>query len=154
MDNKDINDFYNSRKRELFDFHKNEQIKYAYYTVGLCVAAIGYAANLTIDKKINMTHVPLALAILLWSISTYLGLVYLQRALMAVVADKALMNIRHAQALKTSKISEEEVTNFKTEMKRKNAKTSKYGIWHFRLFIWGILLFLVWRIVDMSVTVH
>src|SRR5690606_10460858 len=50
------------------------QTKYRYYIIALCVAAIGFSIHETADSQIKLIQIPLAIAIVSWSLSIYFGL--------------------------------------------------------------------------------
>ena len=63
-----------SEQLEIQNQFRNQQEKYTYYLIGLCVAAIGYSVNMTIGQELHYSQIPLGIALLCWGISCYCGL--------------------------------------------------------------------------------
>ena len=53
---------------------REKQEKYVYYLIALSVSAIGFSVYKTENQSLAYSQIPLALAVLSWSISIFCGL--------------------------------------------------------------------------------
>lgn len=68
-------------QEEIRTQYRQQQEKYIYYIIALCVAAIGFSVHKTIGLPLKWTQVPLGIAVLSWGMSIYYGLRFLRGGL-------------------------------------------------------------------------
>jgi hypothetical protein len=73
----DINEIQNEVEKEFSD----HQSKLFYYTIALCVTAIGFSVYQTVGKPLAWSQIPLGLAVLCWGLSIYCGFTFLRKVI-------------------------------------------------------------------------
>jgi hypothetical protein len=122
------------------------QEKFVYYLGALCVAAIGFSINQTINESLNYFHVFVGIAVTCWSISILCGFQYIK-----VVLQVSARNIQHFQELNdpksTPKTSKEALSDISKELDQSAVRNFN---WQQRLFYLGLVTFVTWHILRMS----
>lgn len=143
------------KKDELIKVYREQQYKYAYYIIALCVAAIGFVITQTIGKPIKYTQIPLGGAIVAWCISIYCGLKFIQHQISGVYNNIELIKIQEG----TSELITDKphLISYATELmieklKANGDKTSQLANWQDWCFYIGIFLFIVWHVLEMAMT--
>lgn len=132
--------------------HRSQQTKYRYYIIGLSVTCVGFSVYQTTGQSLSFYHIPLALSIISWGISIYLGLKYLQYFLSILYADNALFKIRdgHEETVGSNPLLIKTAIDGVTEAIKNNIKKSaKLANWQERFFYIGSFLFIIWHIITM-----
>jgi len=139
-------------QKEIQKQFRQQQEKYAYYIIALCVAAIGFSINKTIDVPLQLTQIPLGIAILAWGASIYCGLRFLRYVISTLFSNNAYFDIlqgnnpeigNHSQLIKAA-------TDGIIQAMESNSKTaSKLAKWQDWLFIIGFVSFICWHILEM-----
>ena len=79
------------RFQRLFESTKKEvnasSEKYVYYVIALSVTCIGFSVVRTSGSNLQVTHLPLAGAVLCWGISIYCGLTILRKTVVYLLKD-------------------------------------------------------------------
>lgn len=142
-----------SVQEELIKQFREQQQKYAYYIIALCVAGIGFSVQQTLGTKLSLTQIPLAVAILSWCISIYLGLKFLNIQIAAIYKNHALIEISEGR----SKISGDHPENIKigietiTKILEKDSNNAMNSAkWQDIFFYIGVFAFISWRILEMA----
>jgi hypothetical protein len=140
---------------DLIKQFRDQQQKYAYYIIALCVAGIGFAIQKTIGLPLRQSQIPLGCAVLFWGLSIYCGLNFIGVQISALYSNSGLIEVQEGRHPLTGthpekiKIGIEAITK---GIERMSKKTMRLAKWQNRLFYWGILFFLVWRIWEMYLT--
>ena len=142
------------KERQLEDIKafRSKQQKLRYYIIALSVASIGFSISKTIGAPLRFSQLPLSFAVLSWAISIYLGLRHLARATGSLYTDIQYVSILRGKHRLTGK-DPEKIKSFTDEIHKiqneGSVKSKKIGNWSDNLFYLGIVLFLVWHILEM-----
>jgi hypothetical protein len=126
--------------------------KYIYYLIALCVTAIGFSVHITIGLPLSYSQIPLGIAVLSWALSVFCGLrqislglniLYLNNAFFDIIQGFSEISGSHPEKIE---IGKKALTNF---MSKDYRKASKFGKWQDRLFFLGMILFIIWHLVEM-----
>ena len=66
---------------------REKQEKYVYYLIAISVSAIGFSVYKTENQELRITLIPLAFAVICWSISIFLGLKFLKYVISVLYAN-------------------------------------------------------------------
>ncbi len=131
---------------------RDKQEKYVYYLIALSVSAVGFSIYKTENHSLTCSLVPLGLAVLSWSISIFCGLKFLKYTISNLYANNVYYEIiegKHPDIGNTPDYIKAGVAGFKEAMEI-NIKTMEiYFKIQGYLFYIGILLFIVWHIIEM-----
>ncbi len=140
---------------DLIKQFRDQQQKYAYYIIALCVAGIGFAVQKTIGLPLKQTQILLGCSVLFWGISIYCGLQFLGVQIAALYKNIELINIREGRSQISGSNFESIKIGIKTITKiieGDGNKTMRLAKWQNRLFYLGIICFIGWRIWEMYLT--
>ncbi|WP_256013123.1 hypothetical protein [Desertivirga xinjiangensis] len=131
---------------------RTHQQTYIYYLIGLCVASIGFSVNLTIGQKLSFVHIPLGISIILWGISIFCGLRFMQWVGSSLYANINLLDVRagiHKDTgnhIQKKAIAEDVITGI---LEKNSDTVSRLQSWQNICFYSGVIFFLIWRVLDM-----
>jgi ABC-type transport system involved in multi-copper enzyme maturation permease subunit len=131
---------------------REKQEKYVYYLIALSVSAIGFSIYRTENQSLAYSKIPLALAVISWSISIYCGLKFMKYVISNLYANNYYYEITNGRDPKIGKdpeLIESGVTGFMEAMKINSKEMKKYFNFQSYLFYFGIVLFIVWHIIEM-----
>jgi hypothetical protein len=128
------------------------QSKLFYYTIALCVTAIGFSVYQTLGRPLTWALIPLGLAVLSWSLSIYCGLTFFGYVLSNLWANVEMFTIMkgihplvgsHPERISAALKGMEEGS-------KKNAKSGfRLAKYHTRLFYLGMFFFILWHTWEM-----
>ena len=72
---------------------REKQEKYVYYLIAISVSAIGFSVYKTENQSLTYSQIPLALAVLSWSISIFCGLKFLKYVISCLYANNGYYEI-------------------------------------------------------------
>lgn len=142
-------------QKELQKQFRQQQEKYVYYLIALCVAAVAFAIHQTTNKHLSYSQIPLAIAVLNWGISIYSGLKFTSRSI-----DFFYTNNEYFELLQgRSDIAGKELWKIQVGketmekiMKEKIGKVGKFAKCQNNCFYIGSVAFIVWHIIEMYFT--
>lgn len=142
---------------------KGQQQRFAYYIVAVNVACIAYCVDKSIDVKIEAINTPLALSIILFGVSAFKGLRFIQIIISTYYTELNVKAIQKNISYKFDKIvaesnlneSHEEAKNIALRMlgeitERTSNKATDNFNWAMRMLSLGITSFIVWRVLIAS----
>lgn len=132
--------------------HRESQSKFIYYIIALSVASIGFSINITIGQTLNVFHLFLGLAILFWVFSVFCGFQFLKIYLDILAINNEYFNIVRgiSDEKKPTEFIKEEAKKITTELaNNKNKKASRNSDLQQYFFFFGIIMFLIWHIIQM-----
>lgn len=142
--------------KEQLELHKefrDKQEKYAYYLVALCVASIGFSVTQTTGQTLKWIQLPLGLAILSWGISIICGLRFIGLIVSSIYRNSIYLDMVQGKddisGRDPHKI-EIGVKVYREGSEKMNKKSTLLYTFQEGLFFLGILLFIVWRVVEMA----
>lgn len=137
---------------ELQKQHRNKLEKYTYYVIALCVSAIGFSIYITLDEPLDFSQIPLGLAVFSWSISIYCGLSVLQNELHHLNSNNDYLEVAHGKDPYIGNDISKQETGLKflhDLMNDINKQGETKARWQNRLFYSGMLLFIIWHVMQM-----
>ena len=120
--------------------------------IALSVTAIGFSVYKTTGLQLKWTQMPLGLAIICWGLSVFCGLNFLKYVISTLFANNAYFDIiqgRDSEIGAHPQKIEAATSGVKQAMKTNSNRASSYSKWQEKLFYSGIILFLVWHIIEM-----
>lgn len=139
-------------QKELRQQFRQQQEKYVYYVIALCVTAVAFSIHETMDKSLTWSQIPLAIAILLWCMSTFCGLRFIAYVISTLSANNAYFEILQGKDEKIGshpqKI-EAASRGVKKAMQLNSETAFKFGTWQNRGFYFGSIAFISWHILEM-----
>jgi hypothetical protein len=143
-----------SEQEEILKQFRQQQEKYTYYIIALCVAGIGFAIQKTSGQPLRIAQIPLGAGVLSWGISVYCGLTFMGYVISNLYANSAYFDVLKGVHPLTGTRSEniQVGANAMMEVMQKNSDTaSRYAKWQNRLFYFGIVCFIGWQIWEMYI---
>jgi hypothetical protein len=131
---------------------REKQEKYIYYLIALSVSAIGFSIYKTENKSLTYSQIPLAIAVIFWSISIFCGLKFLKYVISNLYANNDYYEIikgRHPNLGDNQELKKIGVEAFREAMVINNKEMKKYFKFQGYLFYSGIILFIIWHIIEM-----
>jgi hypothetical protein len=139
-------------QKEIQRLFREQQQKFTYYLIALCVTAIGYSVYTTTGSPLKISMIPLGLAVISWGLSIYCGLTWLGYSLDILFAGNTYFDIiqgldpvigNHPKNIQYgTKI-------LKKKMDKKSNSTGRIASWQVRLFYLGMILFIIWHVYEM-----
>ena len=139
---------------EVRNEHRQQQLKLRYYIIALCVTSIGFSIFSTQGDKLGYFQIPLAIAVSSWALSIFLGIRFLKTSLNILNADNAQFDILagvHKDVGNNPNLIEAALKGIKGAIDEHQNRGIKDAIWQERLFYIGILMFIIWHILEMYV---
>jgi hypothetical protein len=141
-----------STHEELVKQFREQQHKYAYYIIALCVAGIGFVTTQTMGKPLKITQIPVGFAVLAWCISISSGLNFIQYQISGLFNNIEYLKMPEG----TNKLTGTHPEKIKMGMKimeelleKTSRKASRAAQWQDRFFYMGIGGFIVWHVLEM-----
>lgn len=139
-------------QKEIQRQFRQQQEKYVYYIVALNVTAIGFSIYQTTGKTLNCTQIPLGLAIISFGISIYCGLKFLKYLISNLYTNNEYFEIlkgAHPEIGNNSQKIQLASGIMKDIMIKNSNNASKFMTFQETFFYFGIILFIVWHIIEM-----
>ena len=139
-------------QKEIQRQFRQQQEKYVYYILALTVSAIGFGIYKTSGLPLKWSQIPLGLSVICWSISIFFGLNFLK-----YVIGNLYLNNEYFEILaginpdfgNTTWQIEANIEGLKLAMKSDEKTAEKYFDWQGKLFYIGVVLFILWHILEM-----
>lgn len=131
---------------------RDKQEKYVYYLIALSVSAIGFSVYKTEKLSLTFSQIPLAIAVLSWGLSIFCGLKFLKYTISNLYANNDYFKIvkgKHPDIGNQPELIKVGVESFREAMKTNGKTMKKYFRFQSYLFYSGIILFIVWHIIEM-----
>jgi len=141
-----------SDKEEIKKEHRSQTTKFVYYLIALCIAAIGFSITQTSGQSLNNVHIPLGIAVLLWSISIYIGFAFIKSRLNLLYANNLYLDILEGNVddfNKSQGHQEYAAELTMNDIKRINKKYEKHLYIQEILFYFGVISFVIWHVIEM-----
>jgi ABC-type transport system involved in multi-copper enzyme maturation permease subunit len=131
---------------------REKQEKYVYYLIAISVSAIGFSVYKTENQSLTYSQIPLALAVLSWSISIFCGLKFLKYVISCLYANNGYYEIikgRFPNIGSNPELIKSGVEGFREAMEINGKAMKKHFKFQGYLFYSGIILFIIWHIIEM-----
>ncbi|QQU02358.1 hypothetical protein [Myroides odoratus] len=136
---------------------REKQEKYVYYLIALSVSAIGFSIYKTNNQSLNIFQIPLAVAVVCWSISIFCGLKFTKYVISSLYANSSYFDIikgEYPDINNNQEMIKIAIEAFKKAMNTNSLAMKRYFSWQGYLFYAGIIFFIVWHIIEMSLKTH
>jgi acyl carrier protein phosphodiesterase len=131
---------------------RQQQEKYTYYLIALCVAAVAFSITITRDVSLRYSQIPLGLAVLAWGLSIYFGLKFIQTIISALASNNSYLDVlkgSHPKVGDNPQKIEYASNILKEAMEEKSKTAGKFYDWQNRFFYIGFISFIAWHILEM-----
>lgn len=139
-------------QREIRNQFRQQQEKFVYYLIALSVSAIGFSVYKTTGQQLKWIQLPLGISILSWGFSIFCGLRFLKYLISTLYANNdyfVIIQGKNPEIGNHQQKIEAATSGIKEAMNSNSTKANSYFKWQERLFYLGIILFLVWHIIEM-----
>lgn len=139
-------------QKELRESFRQQQEKYVYYVIALCVASIGFSIYVTIGQPLKLSQIPLGIAILGWGLSIYCGLRFLSYVISTLFSNHAYFEIikgRYPGVDTDPEKIKASASGVKTAIDNNTMVAEKLAFWQERLFYLGAVSFIIWHVTEM-----
>jgi hypothetical protein len=143
------------RELEVYRQFRAFHDKYTYFLLAVSGSAIAYALNRAENRNISIYLLPWGIALLLWAMSFYFGCQHLTFMGSALFANFELLKVKSGKhpeiGLHPEKImaASEGISD---AIKNKNNNAVIYRKLQFIFFILGIISYVVWQLIEMSIS--
>lgn len=133
---------------------RQHQEKLVYYLLALSVSAIGFSVYQTTGKSLSIIQIPLGLAVLSWCLSIFFGLkfmkyvisnLYINNEYFQIFSGKNKNSGKNPESIKIAIQTYKKAFEINSNRMRKLFK--KFSV----LFYTGIIFFIIWHILEMSI---
>jgi hypothetical protein len=141
-----------SEKNEIKKEHNYVTTKFCYYIIALCVAAIGFSIVQTSGQALDYSHIPLGIALLLWSISIFIGFAFVKSRLKFLYSNHLYLAILEGNIAEynESKAQQDYAAGLAMkDISEINKKYKKHLYAQEILFYFGVISFIVWHVIEM-----
>ena len=138
---------------EVFRTLHEGQKKYAYFLLAVVGAAITVVINQTQNTSLAMSHIPLAIAVLLWGASFFSVCRYLAYMNATLYANSEIFRVRrgeHPDLLDANpgKI-EAAIKGIEEAMEDNSERANRLFHLQFNLLVVGAIFYIVWHVLEM-----
>lgn len=137
---------------------RQQQEKYVYYVIALCVTAIGFSVYKTSGVALKLIQIPLALAVVAWGLSIFCGLRFLQYVISSLYANHIYFDImegRHPKAGTHPELIKAAATGITEAIEINSNRANRLAKWQNKFFYIGIISFIAWHVIEMyTITTH
>lgn len=137
---------------EIRNQFRQQQEKFIYYLIALSVTAIGFSVYKTTGQQLKLTQIPLGMSVLCWGFSVFCGLQFLKYSISTLYANNVYFDIiqgRNPEIKNHQQKIEDATSGIKEAMNSNSTRANTYFKWQERLFYFGIILFLIWHVLEM-----
>lgn len=137
---------------ELWRSHQAMQEKLVYFLMAAAGACIGFSLTQAKDLMMETAHTALAVSLLLWAISFWLGFRRMQLALGVIWANADLLKVQsgtHHMAGANPVLMNEAESIFREVISEQNDKANAFARWQVLMLILGVVAYVVWQILLM-----
>ena len=131
-----------------------KQEKFHYFIISVSVSAIGFSVFKTYGESLNWYQLALGLANLSWGLSIFCGLKHLSYAITSIRCNIDYLYIQEGVEPYSGKSLNEDCIKAGSECSTENMnnnsnKAALFSIRQERLFYAGIILFIIWHVLEM-----
>ena len=141
---------------ELYRGFRAVQDRYVYFLLAAAGASIAFSVTQTQDDVIGAAHLPLAVAVVLWGLSFYLGCRRVTTIGSSLYANSNLLKVeggRHPEVGNHPEMQLIASQGIRKAIETISAKAHLFGVWQFRTLIAGAVFFIIWHTLEMYMRV-
>lgn len=137
---------------EVYRQHYAVSDRYTYFLLAAVGAAIALSINQTQSAKLSISQIPLAVAVLLWGVSFYLGCRHIALVKATLHSNGALLRVLSGEDpiagrnLEAISIASDALRNI---IEAHSTGASSAAKWQFRCLVLGGVAYLTWHILEM-----
>ena len=131
---------------------RSKQEKYVYYIIAVSVSCIGFSVYKTENTSLSLIQIPLALSVLFWMLSVFFGLTFMKYVISGLYDNNSyidIMNGKNPKTINLPNIEKISTESYIKHLEKNNKIMSKYFRYQGISFYLGIILFLIWHIIEM-----
>jgi hypothetical protein len=139
--------------RDLWQAHREHQQRYVYFLLAAAGAAIGFAVTQTRGAVLEWTQIPLAIGVLLWGVSFYLGCRNLTLTASLMDLNSALIRVHRGEHDLAGRDPEGMAFGsqyLKERIEKDLNATGRAFRWQFYLLLAGAVFYVAWHVLEMS----
>ena len=139
-------------KEKLISDFRSQQQKYVYYVIALSVTSIGFSIFQTMKEPLKITQIPLGIAILSWGLSVFCGLLFIRYIISTLYTNVEYLDVVegiHPDVKKNPQNKDYIIEGMKQAIHSNSKKTVQLSNYQNYLFYFGVIMFIVWRIIEM-----
>lgn len=143
---------HNSTQESIQLQFREGQKKFRYYIIALCVAAIGFSITETSEEPVKLAQIPLAIAIISWSLSIFFGLKSAKLALSALFKNNLYFDVEAGRDSVAGTVEWKQEVAKKAIIKNINKMSNEsmsLSTFQERAFYLGVISFLIWHVLRM-----
>lgn len=132
---------------------REKQERYVYYLIALSVSAIGFSIHKTSNQSLSFYQIPLAIAVVCWVFSIFCGLKFLKYVISSLYNNNSyfdIINGRYDDIGNNAENIQIGIKAFKKATSINQISMKRYFSSQGYLFYGGIILFIVWHVLEMS----
>jgi len=141
------------RDRDLFAHHLSHLQQYTYFLLAAVGACLGFALTQTQGSGLSWEEVPLGLAVVSWGLSVWCGCKHIERGSLTLYANYALVQVQEGRHPEISgydpSLQSYAVDGIRSAAERHSVLASRFARFQFRFFVFGVLCYLVWHVLEM-----
>ena len=144
-------------KSDIYKQLNDSQEKFAYFSLAVAASAIAYALQKTEGRHLEWRLIPLALAVLCWLFSFYLGCMWLKSKSHVLYLNFQLLEVQEGLHAISGKDRESQQIGIKTLSEliaQISEKAAKNMSKHFSFLVWGVVFFVFWYVWELLVASH
>ncbi len=138
--------------REVFRAHREAQNKYTYFLLATAGAVIALAVNQTRGAALAWSQVPLAVAVLSWGLSFFVGTRHLQYVSSTLYSNADLLRVQsgqHPELGADPRVVAAASQGIRNAIEQNSERANRLGRWQFRFLVMGSVLYVVWHVLEM-----
>jgi len=139
-------------EKEIFQTLQDSQRRYTYFLLAAAGTAVGFSLTQTSSSALSWYQVPLALALLFWGLSFYLGCKNLGYVNSTLYANAEMLRIQsgiHPKVGNHPQMVQAASEGIMNAIESNANMANQLGHWQFRTLIMGSIAYIVWHIVEM-----
>ncbi len=137
---------------EVYRQHRAAQEKYVYFLLAAVGAAIALVVNQTQGASLAYSQMPLALAVLLWSLSFFFGCRHLSYVESTLFANADLLKVqagKHPEVGTHPQLMVEVSEGIRAAIESNSKWACRYARWQFTSLVWGAVCYFGWHVFEM-----
>lgn len=138
---------------ELYSHHLAHNQRYTYFLLAAVGACLGFSLTQTQGLGLSWTQIPLGVAIVVWGLSIWYGCRCIERTSLTLYANYALVQVQTGTHPDISGYGREAQVHaadgIRLAAERHSDLSNRFGRRQFRLFIFGVLCYIVWHVWEM-----
>jgi len=138
------------RMMEVYRQMSQQQEKYTYYIIALCVSAIGFSVYCTLGKSLHWSQIPLGFAVFSWGISIFGGLKYIEVTFRIKFRNFQKLEIRAMEQAMNPGVYQLAKDKIDDSIELYSKKSNFLTAIQEYAFYFGVISFLIWHIFEMA----